>query len=166
MNNFPDLDYLHSILECRDGALFHKVNRGKARAGNIAGNKCNLYRIVRIDKVGYYAHRLVFFMHNGWCPKYIDHINGDKTDNRIENLRTATSEQNGQNAPVNKRNTSGIKGVTLDKRVNHWAARIRYNGKRKGLGYFQTKELAAEFLELARDMVHGDYANHGTFRSI
>ena len=166
MNNFPDLDYLHSVLEYRNGALVHKVNRGKARAGNIAGGKCNLYWVVRIDQVSYYAHRLVFFMHNGWCPKYIDHINGNKTDNRIENLRPATAEQNGQNQLLRNSNTSGIKGVTLDKRVNRWASRIRYNGTRRTLGHFDTKELAAEFLELAREMLHGDYANHGTFRSI
>lgn len=162
----PDLGYLHSILEYRDGMLIHKINRGKARAGSVAGSACNNYWDLRIDKVGYYAHRIIFYMHHGWCPKYIDHINGNKQDNRIENLRPATSQQNGQNIAVNKRNTSGFKGITLDKRVNRWSAKLRYNGKRKALGYFPTKELAAEFLELAREMLHGNYANHGAFRSI
>lgn len=165
MNKLPDLEYLNSILEYRDGLLIHKVNRGKARSGNVAGNKCNSYYELRIDSVNYYAHRLIFFIHHGWCPEYIDHINGNKSDNRIENLRPATIQQNGQNMSISKRNTSGFKGVTYDKRYNHWQARIRYCGKRRTLGCFNSKELAAEFLELAREMLHGAFANHGRFHT-
>lgn len=156
----PDLEYVRSILEYRDGMLFHKVNRGKAKKGNRAGNDCNLYRSLGINKVVYYEHRIVFYIQNGWCPDYIDHINGNKQDNRIENLRSATAEQNTHNARA-KQSASGVKGITFDRRVSRWTARLRYEGKRKHLGNFCTKELAQEFVELAREMVHGDYANHG-----
>ena len=156
----PDLDYVRSILEYRDGMLFHKVNRGKAKKGNRAGNTCNMYRSLAINKVAYYEHRMIFYIQHGWCPEYIDHINGNKQDNRIENLRPATAEQNTHNSAA-KKNISGAKGITFDKRYGVWYARLRYNGIRKCLGCFKSLDLAKEFIELAREMVHGEYANHG-----
>ena len=156
----PELDYLNSILECRDGILYHKVNRGKARAGNIAGQMAKHYWTLRIQNRNYYIHRVVFFMANGWCPDYIDHINGNKIDNRIENLRPATNQQNGGNSPIRKNNSHGAKNLTFDKRSNFWYVKFWVNGVRRNLGCFKDKELAIEFAELARETIYGQFARH------
>jgi hypothetical protein len=96
----------------------------------------------------------------------VDHINGNGMDNRIENLRPATEAENAQNRALMSTNKTGFKGVRTHKRTNRFQAQIWVRRKYIHLGTFDTKELAAEFLELAREMLHGDYANHGTFRSI
>jgi len=81
--------------------------------------------------------------------------------NRLENLRQATVTQNTWNAKLSMANTSGIKGVSFRKDRNVWIARLQAHAKSIYLGYFKSKEDAEEFLQLARDMVHGDFANHG-----
>jgi len=124
------------------------------------------YQFVDIKRQKYAVHRIAFYMHHGWVPDEVDHINGNGMDNRIQNLRPATTAQNAQNRSLLITNTTGYKGVRTHKRSKRFQAQMRINGKQKHLGTFDTKELAAEFLDLARDMVHGDYANHGTFRSI
>jgi hypothetical protein len=156
----PDIAYLKSILEYRDGSLYHKQNRGKARAGEIAGSLSKHYWVLRIDGKNYYAHRIVFLMNHGWCPEVIDHINGDKLDNRIENLRPASASQNTWNSPARKNNSHGAKNLTFDKRSNFWYVKFWVNGRRKNFGCFKDKSLAIEFAELARDMLYGQFARH------
>ena len=72
-----------------------------------------------------------------------DHRNGDRLDNRRENLRTATAEQNAWNVGKRDYSTSGYLGVTLDKRKNKWIARIQIRSNKRNLGYFDTAEKAA-----------------------
>jgi hypothetical protein len=89
----------------------------------------------------YPAHRLVWFYFHGVFPtENIDHINGNKSDNRIENLREATTSQNCHNRGLPKNNTSGLKGIRYKK--NRWEASISIDGKRKYLGRYKTKEEA------------------------
>ncbi len=158
--SLPELDYLNSILECRDGVLYHKVNRGSARAGSVAGQMANRYWTISINKKIYYAHRVIFFMTHGWCPEYIDHINGDKKDNRIENLRPATHQQNCGNSPIRKANTHGAKNLTFDKRSKFWYVFFRINGVKRNFGCFKDKNLATEFADLAREIIYGQFARH------
>lgn len=87
-------------------------------------------------------HRVAWFLYYGVWPlgKQIDHINGIKTDNRLENLRLATNQQNSLNSRAHKDNFySHYKGVSFDKRHNKWVARF----SSKHLGYFKTEEEAA-----------------------
>jgi len=63
---------------------------------------------------------LIFLYHHGYLPKFVDHIDGNKKNNRIENLREATKSQNAMNQKVSTRNTSGIKGVMWHKRDKKW----------------------------------------------
>ena len=100
-------------------------------------------------------------MHKGYLPKTIDHINGDKLDNRIENLRAATVGQNQHNRKTNANNTSGYKGVSWNKGCNKWLSQIKLEGKRIHLGYFDNLEEAAEVVRKAREELHGDFAHHG-----
>jgi hypothetical protein len=153
----PSYARLHELFEYRDGQLIRKRN------GKVAGHHHLLgYIKVRADGKIYMAHRLIYKMFNkDFEVGTLDHINNKPADNRIENLRLATRAENNRNAVIRKDNTSGVKGVSWNARDMRWTACIQINGKRKALGNFKDLALATEFIQLARDMVHGDFANHG-----
>ena len=106
------------------------------------------------NQVGY-LHR---FIMNPSDDLVVDHINHNKLDNRRENLRVCTSQENSHNLPILCNNTSGIAGVTWDKNRNKWMARIIVNGKRKHLGRYNTKEEAAEARRQAEIEYFGEFA--------
>ena len=144
------------------GDLIWKVKRRGITNGAVVG--CTTkegYRQVRINNKSYLAHRIVFLLHKGYLPKTLDHINGDRADNRIENLRPVTVNQNQHNRKLNKNNTSGHKGVSWCKRTNKWKAAVKLEGKRINLGAFDNLEEAAEVVRAGREELHGDYAHHG-----
>jgi hypothetical protein len=166
----PSYARLHELFEYRDGWLFYKndvyTKTGrltKVKKGTKAGGIHPYgYVKMRVDDKKYMAHRLIWKMFNkDFETGTLDHINNNRSDNRIENLRIATHSENTRNAVLRKDNTSGVKGVNWNKRDMRWTASIRVNGKRKALGNFKDLALATEFVQLARDMVHGDFANHG-----
>lgn len=101
-------------------------------------------------------HRLILGKRDGMM---IDHIDGNKLDNRRSNLRFATAAQNQFNRGIGKKNTSGFKGVSLDKRSGKWMANIRHSGKKNYLGQFDTKELAAAAYDREARLHHGEFAN-------
>ena len=139
--------YLQELFHYHNGNLVWKINKGKRGiSGRIAGCVNNKgYIIIIIDRKKYKSHRLVWLFHNGLFPKYqIDHINGIRTDNRIENLREATSQQNSMNTGIYISNTSGTKGVCWSKEKSKWMAYIKFLGKFKNLGYFDDVINAAD----------------------
>jgi hypothetical protein len=87
----------------------------------------------------------------------VDHINGDGLDNRRENLRLATHAQNMHNSQKPINNSSGYKGVDWSKGDGKWRARIAVNGKRKGLGLYNTPEAAHEAYQRAAKELHGEF---------
>lgn len=93
-----------------------------------------------------------------WPKGQIDHVNGNRLDNRICNLRDATHAENQRNSKRPKSNTSGIKGVYWDKRSKKWGAHIRFGNKMLNLGRFSEKEDAAAAYKLAALKYHGDFA--------
>jgi hypothetical protein len=103
------------------------------------------------------AHRLIYMLHYGYLPKEIDHINGDRSDNRIENLRAVTRSENQCNRGVLANNTSGYPGVSWHKKSNAWLVRVMKDGKTRLQMYFKDLELAALVASEARDLYHGDY---------
>ena len=146
------------------GNLIWKVSNARSqKIGDIAGSFDTSLGYVRVGISGkrYYAHRLVFLYHKGYLPKTIDHINGDKVDNRIGNLRAVTASQNQHNRKINSNNTSGYKGVSYYARTNKWCAKIRLESKRINLGYYKTPEEADAVVRKAREELHGSFANHG-----
>ena len=162
------VDLLNHLFEYdkETGNLIWKIkpsSRGHSvKVGDIAGTlKSHGYLCVGINYNSYRAHRLIFLMHKGYLPKTIDHINGDKLDNRIENLRAATVGQNQHNRKTNANNTSGYKGVGWSKAQKKWVARITLERKNIHLGYFANVEEAAEVVRKAREELHGSFANHG-----
>lgn len=128
------------------------------KAGSVYGNG---YLYLTIFKRDYLAHRLVWLWHYGEMPKgALDHIDRNRLNNKINNLRIATKSENARNS-VYRSNTSGIKGVYFDKSRNKWASIIRLDYKNHYVGRFNTLEEAADAAKEARARLHGDFANHG-----
>ena len=125
----------------------------------IAGNKdCRGYIYIRLNLKKYSAHRLAWFYVHGYMPNnLIDHINGIKSDNRILNLREATPHQNVCNSRISKKNTSGNKGVYLNKLTNKWVAQSMINGSYVYLGTFCNKEDAVMSYENFASKNHGEF---------
>jgi hypothetical protein len=105
------------------------------------------------------AHRAIFAIVTGaWPTKEIDHRDRDRSNNRWENLRPANSSQNKWNAPAQRNNTSGVKGVSLCRKSGKWRASIARGGRQKHLGFFARKEDAAAAYDAAAKQMFGDYA--------
>lgn len=110
------------------------------------------------------AHRAIWAMAYGkWPDGEIDHINGHKSDNRLDNLRVVTHLANGRNLKLKKNNQSGYCGV-WQRPSGRWAALISLNGKTKTLGTFDTIEEAIAARQKA-NAEHGFHANHGVSAS-
>lgn len=110
------------------------------------------------------AHQLVWVHATGeWPRQQIDHINGVYTDNRIENLREVSHEENGRNQKLNALNTSGVAGVTYCKRDKVWKARIVFRGRHYNLGESKSFDVAAK-LRLTAEAYFGFHPNHGKER--
>jgi hypothetical protein len=129
------------------GELTWRIRKARCiHVGDVAGNvsKRTGYRGVMVDGKYYLAHRLSWFYITGeWPRNQIDHINRNRADNRITNLREATSSQNQMNTVSRRVGTaSGIKGVVWSKRCRKWKAQIGGQGKTTYLGYFDTTEQA------------------------
>lgn len=108
------------------------------------------------------AHRVIWAIHYGeWPENEVDHINGNKTDNRIENLRIATPSENRCNRGKQRNNTSGYKGVYFNKRSNSWYAEIRKSGIKKYLGSAKTPEEAHKIYVANLVNYHGSFSNKG-----
>ena len=151
----------HQLFEYRDGALYWKVfTNPRAPIGAKAGslNKRNQRRYVRINKVAHLEHRLIFLYHHGWLPKEIDHINANRLNNAIENLRPATRSENQRNKPLQINNTSGSKNVRY--KAGKWQVDIKVNCKPIYIGRFKDFELAELVAIEARNKYHRDFANH------
>ena len=102
------------------------------------------YVVIRINGKNYYAHRLAWLYVHGYMPEnFIDHIDRDRANNRIKNLREVSASCNTINSKLNSNNTSGIKGVRFNKKSCKWEASIKINRKEEYLGSFDNKDDAA-----------------------
>lgn len=132
---------------------------GRIPTGTEAGcTKANGYVVINLDGELKYAHRLVFDFEGG-IPQgmEVDHINGDRSDNRRSNLRLVDSAQNKWNTSKCSTNTSGIKGVHFDSGSGKWRARFRHRGRFINVGLFSTSEEAGEAVAKARAELRGEY---------
>ena len=130
-----------------------------ARIGDQAGclNSAG-YLCIQIDGKIYRCHRLVWlYAHGSFPPDEIDHVNGIRNDNRVDNLRFSTRSENARNMAKPVTNTSGVKGVSWHKRSGKWQANIRLNGVLKYLGYFSDIEAAAQAYADASRRLHGEF---------
>jgi len=167
-------EQVKNLFDYRDGALYWKARPREdfkselaflqwnpKHTGKKAGCYSGAYVTVAINKTHYQLHRIIFLWHHGYLPEIVDHADCNPKNNNIENLREATKADNQRNAGMYAHNTSGYKGVVWSNACQKWIARIKVMGVTKHLGVFETKELAAEFVALAREMLHGKFANHG-----
>lgn len=119
------------------------------------------YHIGSILGVRYRAHCVIWALENGrWASDQIDHENHDRSDGRIDNLREASHTQNAKNHTLHKNNKSGFNGVSWDKKLGRWAAKIRSDGRQIHLGYFADLESAIAARESA-NIKYGFHPNHG-----
>lgn len=113
--------------------------------GDVAGFTDSYgYVIIAIGGVEYKAHRLAFLYMKGYMPKLVDHKDRVKSNNAWANLRETTHSLNMYNCGLRSHNTSGVKGVTYNKRDSTWMARIGVNGKSISLGTYSSKQLAIQ----------------------
>lgn len=119
------------------------------------------YVIIKIGQKAYKAHRLAFlYVYGSWPQHQVDHVNQDKADNRIKNLRNATNSQNQHNCKKRAGNNP-YKGVSKNSSGKGWEASITVNYKPHYLGYFKTPEEAYESYKQAAKKLHGEFFCHG-----
>ena len=143
------------ISECflydeQTGNLIHKKTTNVRKAGSVAGSPNEFgYQKIGIDGKVYSAHRLVWILFNGEIADglCIDHINRNKSDNRISNLRLVTRKQNMENTSRPTTNISGYKGVSWWRATSKWKAQISHAGKKYHIGLYETKEEARDAYE-------------------
>ena len=117
------------------------------------------YIVIGIEGVLHQAHRLVWlYVFGRWPHKHMDHINCDRGDNRLCNLRECERSQNQANRGKQANNTSGFKGVHFHPQGNKWRARIKSGDKDCSLGLYDTKEEAHAAYCAAAKRLNGDFA--------
>ena len=163
INSTPSLELINKLFEYKDGKLIRKITTASnAIAATEAGNfdVSQGYWRVYIEGKKYKVHRVIFFMHHGFWPKFVDHIDNNPKNNKIENLREATISQNLQNKPKPTRNTSGYKNVYFNKNLKKWFVTFKLEKKLNYFGYFDKKEDAIKKSIEVREQLHGEFANH------
>ena len=134
------------------------------KPGDLAGHhNAAGYITVRFDRVNYLAHRIAWYLHTGTDPGVlqVEHVDTDRTNNKIENLRLATALQNSWNKSKRAGTSSQYKGVAFYARHGKWLSQIRANGKTTHLGYFIDELEAHRAYCLAAVEMHGEFANFG-----
>ena len=143
------------------GDFTWKVSRGTVKAGDSAGSISDGYLRIKFSGQRVFAHRLAWLFMYGRMPKdQIDHIDGDRTNNRITNLREVDHKTNHRNLRISPFNTSGVMGVGWHKPDQRWQARIKVDGLLMHLGNF-ADWFDAVCARKAAEAVYGFHKNHG-----
>ena len=145
------------------GIVTHRTKKVKAnigdRAGSVSQTKSRYLRVLGKKEL---EHRIIWLYVHGRLPNgEIDHLNHDRGDNRLCNLREVTHQTNMQNKPRYANNSTGTAGVSVDKRNGKYRAYISVNGKPKGLGYFTEYQDAVNARLAYLKSVESYHANHG-----
>ena len=147
---------LKNLVDYVGGKLIAKTNSKQRKVGTVIGTLTPKgYLLASVQGRLQRVHRLVFLYHHGYMPIQVDHIDGNRINNKIENLREATSSQNNQNRKATS--SSGIKGVVWHKQSKKWVASICVNRKSVHLGSFLSIEEAALVANKARQSAHGEF---------
>jgi hypothetical protein len=167
-NNLVTVERLRSLFNYDQhiGVFTRRVavgRHGRHKALHKAGTKQNFgYIVIAVDHRRYVAHRLAWlYVYGVWPSDDVDHINGDKSDNRIFNLRLATRAQNMQNVAKHKHNKSGAKGVSWMNTRSKWRAYIFVGYKQIHLGLFSSFNRAVEARKLAEQTYHSHAYGNG-----
>jgi hypothetical protein len=146
MNTEELYNYLYEYFEYRGGKFYYKklnkYNTAKELNQEVGGIGVNGYWRVKIKGKYHALHRLIYLYHKKELPKIVDHIDRNKNNNKIENLRSVNIYESLHNRGKHKRNKSGYKGVSYRQKTNNWRATIRIKGKFIEIGRYSTSELA------------------------
>lgn len=165
MNGIKAIIESHLRYDPETGEFWWKQARKGRSIGKPAGSRYPIgYIYIKLKEAGesgILAHRVAWLLTYGeWPEEEIDHINGDRADNRIRNLRSVTRRGNSLNRKRNSNNSSGVCGVSFHKHSRRWAACIIINGKNVWLGRFKTIDEAVA-VRKAAEREHGFHPNHG-----
>ena len=162
----PTIEELREYLDYdpETGVLTWKKSpgpRSRAKQGQLVNaflSGCG-YKEIRFRGCRLYAHRVVFALHHGrWPTPRCDHIDGNKTNNRADNLRECSASENGHNGKMHRDSTTGVKGVSPYGRGGY-GAEVMSNGVRHRK-WFRRLEDAAAYVRQLREQLHGDCARH------
>jgi hypothetical protein len=148
-----ELAAMWKTFDYRDGQLIRR-STGKPTGYKMKSGYLQVGIYSRLE----YAHRIIFLMFYGYLPDEVDHISGDRTNNKIENLRASILMTNQWNRKMKAINTSGYKGVYWHKQRERWHASIEVNHKKYSLGLHDTAEQAADAYMRASIALHGEYS--------
>ena len=146
---------LNLIFKYEDGVLYWRKNGKKAGTPHHTG-----YTQISLHGKLRNAHRIIFMMHHGWLPDLIDHIDGNRKNDRIENLRPASFSENLRNMRLRPTNSSGHKNVSWCKTKKKWVVQLSVNGRQTNFGRFDDLELASLIATEVREKYHGAFARH------
>lgn len=158
-NVMPDAEWLHDNFKyCDSGRLIRKTSRGKHKAGSVVTGKLEAHGYVRvgINCSMFLMHRIIWKMHHGNEPKYLDHIDHNRSNNKIENLREISKLSNSRNQKVPANNTSGFIGVSKIKASGKWKAMIGFNYKDVVIGTYENIVDAVNAYNRKALELHGD----------
>ena len=153
---------LKELFDYQDGALIRRKNGRSA----VIAMGVKRYERVSVDGKIQALHRMIYLWNHGHLPKTLDHIDGDRTNNKIENLREATQQQNCLNRKHHSNSKSPYKNVYLQAPTKNaewkrnWVVSVNVAGKRKYIGSFEDLELADLVATEARDKFQGQFARH------
>ena len=141
------------------GVFTWKVrNSNRVKIGQVAGNAHNCgYIELQVLGEKHLAHRLAWLYVHGEYPKIIDHINGNRSDNRICNLRNVGYKENTYNSKLRKDNKSGVKCVSFNIKLKKYEVRIFHDGKLQNYGYYENLEDAKKVADEKRKEIYGVY---------
>jgi hypothetical protein len=154
------VEKIHSLFVYRDGNLYKKLKSGALATKPSGTISHNGYVKITIDGTSYLLHRVIYFLHNNLLPDFLDHIDRNPLNNKIENLRACSKSQNNMNTKKRKSNQSGHRGVSFHKRSKKWVVEVQVNKKRNYCGLYSDYELACLVSDEARNLYHKEFANH------
>ena len=149
----PEL--ISKLFQYHDGHLIWKIDSGSRKVkGQIAGStEASGHRSLKWKGKRYKIHRLIYLMHHGHAPEFLDHIDGDPANNKVENLRPITKSQN----MMNSKSRSDHKNVSWHKGTSRWRVAVTKDRKQYA-SFHKTLEEAKVAAEKLRQELHGDYA--------
>ena len=157
-----NFDTFADYLQYDDGILYWKKKPcNRVKVGDRAGsNQGGGYIGVTLLGKRYPVHKIVYALHHNEIPEIVDHIDGNRKNNKIENLRACNRSQNNRNTSIRQNNKSGCKNVTWHPQSGKWRVIVRCNKKPYSFGLFEDLELADLVATEARIKLHKEFASH------
>jgi hypothetical protein len=157
-----EIELFKEYFEYKEGNIYWLKTSGTR---GIKGTKAGKLRKDGYFDVGlkgkyYLLHRVIFALTNNYLPEVIDHVDHNRANNFVSNLREATYSKNAHNSLKSKNNSTGVKGIRLTKN-NKYEARVAINSVTHQVGTFEDISQALQALEILRLSLHGEFTCNG-----